>query len=208
MSNKPSFNHEKPFWNKNQLVIGIDEVGRGALAGPITVAGVIFPPHFNSQKISQVNDSKKLSPNTRLKLAPLIKKHALHYTVKSSSHKIIDQSGIIYALHKTMHTTLKHLPQANHLLLDGLSLPDSSDYPQKTHQTAIKKGDQISLSIAAASILAKVHRDSLMQKHHQKHPHYHWHSNKGYGTKQHIDSLKKHGLSSLHRKTFIQSFVS
>lgn len=208
MSSQPNFLLEKSFWQKDQLVVGLDEVGRGALAGPVTVAAVIFPPHLPRKKLSGVNDSKKLTPTAREKLVPQIKKFCLHFSLHSIDHQTIDRLNITAAIQKAMRASLKNLPPADHLLLDAFPLPYARGYPQRTHQTAVKNGDQRSFSIAAASILAKVHRDILMQEYHQLYPAYHWYANKGYGTKKHRQALKNQGPSPLHRRTFIKNFLS
>ena len=163
----------------NQFEAGIDEAGRGCLAGPVTAAAVIMPKSF---ELSTVDDSKKLSHEQRLELRYVIEKEALAYSVVHISHQVIDQINILQATFKAMHQCVDELSiRPELLLIDGNRFPA---YLGIIHQ-CIVKGDAKYQSIAAASILAKTYRDEYMEKLHRKHPQYGWISNKGYPTNKH-----------------------
>jgi ribonuclease HII len=200
---KPTLKLEKSLHLQGQLLIaGIDEVGWGALAGPVVAAAVIFPPHH--KPIKKVNDSKLLSPATREALALRIKLTALSYGIGIASVSKINTLGIVPATFLAMKRAINQLNQVSYLLIDGPKcLPD---YDLATQQ-AIIKGDRLCYSIAAASILAKVHRDSLMTKLHLITPHYAWASNKGYSTRSHRLAIYHHGLSSHHRQLFVRKII-
>ena len=249
----PTFRFEKPLWKKGYYVIGVDEVGRGALAGPLTVGAVCFSPqtiedggwkiekegrslkleksnfhHLSSKSTIYrqsstvksiqtlgINDSKKLSPQKREKLAKLIKKSCLAYATASISNRIINKVGITRATQIAMRKAIKLLIVNCYLLrrkklfvladafyiryLKGIGL---------RNQLAIKHGDKKSISIAAASIIAKVERDHNMVKLGHKYPIYFWKNNKGYGTRKHIEAIKKFGKSKFHRDLFLRKILS
>lgn len=178
-----------------QRVAGIDEVGRGSLAGPVVAAAVILPADAD---LMGVKDSKQLSRGTRERLALEIHRKALAIGIGSMDAGAIDRLNILRATFAAMEQAVDALEtEPDFLLIDGpyqLSLPIA--------QSGIRKGDQKSLSIAAASIVAKVHRDRLMVAYHERYPVYGFAANMGYGTKAHRDALERHGPCPLHRKTF------
>jgi ribonuclease HII len=178
-----------------QLVAGIDEAGRGPLAGPVVAAAVILPVDL---LITGVNDSKKLSPDTRERLFDSIMSQALSVGVGMGSPELIDRINILQATrHAMLEAVSLLLPQPDYLLIDGISTINSS-IPQKT----IKKGDSLSLSIAAASIIAKVTRDRLMRELDKIHPGYGFSGHKGYGSALHMEAIRRLGPSPVHRLTF------
>jgi ribonuclease HII len=180
----------------NQFEAGIDEAGRGCLAGPVTAAAVIMPKSF---ELSTVDDSKKLSHEQRLELRSVIEKEALAYSVVHISHQVIDQINILQATFKAMHQCVDELSiRPELLLIDGNRFPA---YLGIIHQCIIK-GDAKYQSIAAASILAKTYRDEYMEKLHRKYPKYGWISNKGYPTNKHRSAIKEFGPTKYHRTSF------
>lgn len=193
----PSFKFEKLLWKKGlNLVVGLDEVGRGAFAGPLVAAAVILQKNF---KTNGIKDSKLLLPGKREKLNKYILKNALHYSIIEISVKFINLYGVGRATEKALLDSIKKLDEKyDFVLVDGYKLKNFDDNLQK----GIIKGDSISVSIAAASIIAKVYRDNLMRKLHNKYPEYNFLENKGYGTKFHREALKKYGLSKIHRTSF------
>lgn len=210
-STNPTFKEEEKLWEKGfNYVIGLDEVGRGAFAGPVAVASVVFPKKIPQVLAREINDSKLLSHKKRLILSPLIKKHAIAYSICLEGVKTINKHGIGYATKKAFRksiaeTNSKLLKNNNKnntfILIDGFHIKYVRDFGIK-NQKAIIKGDRVSLSIAAASIIAKVHRDLLMETLGKKYPRYKWHENKGYGTRKHREAIKKYGLCLFHRSSF------
>lgn len=177
------------------FVAGIDEAGRGPLAGPVTAAAVILPAGLS---ISGVDDSKKLTPDKREKLFEIIMTSALSVGVGTISPAEIDRINILQATRQAMLSAVQQLsPQPDCLLIDGISTINSIII-QKT----IKKGDSLSLSIAAASIIAKVSRDRLMIEMDAKYPGYGFAGHKGYGSAAHLEAIRKYGPSPIHRLTF------
>ncbi|NRO37257.1 ribonuclease HII [Lactobacillus helveticus] len=188
------FSYEKQFWQKGKLVAGVDEVGRGPLAGPVVTAAVIIDHNFD---LLEVNDSKKLSPEKRFQLYPKILSEAVSVGIGVKSAAVIDQINIYEADRQAMAQAVKALDvKPNALLVDAMNVP--VDLPQ----IELIKGDAKSNSIAAASIVAKVFRDKLMDDYDKIYPQYGFPRNAGYGTKEHIDALKKYGPTPIHRKTF------
>ena len=186
----------KSFYQKKYIEAGCDEAGRGCFAGPVFAAAVILPKTFSHP---QLNDSKLLPAATRYELRPLIEAAAICYGVASVSPEEIDVINILRASFKAMHLALDMLNVAPELLLiDGNRF---TAYKRTPHRCVVK-GDSIYASIAAASILAKTYRDDYMLQLHQSYPHYHWHSNKGYGTAEHRKAIETHGLCEHHRKSF------
>lgn len=181
-------------------ICGIDEAGRGPLAGPVVAGAVILP---KDEKILYVNDSKKLSEKKREMLYDEIMDRALAVGVGIVGPERIDEINILQATYEAMRMAVAQLKvQPDILLNDAVTIPDL-----KVHQVPIVKGDAKSVSIAAASIIAKVTRDRLMREYGQVFPEYEFASNKGYGTKSHIEALKTYGPTPIHRRTFIQHFV-
>ena len=184
------------------VIAGMDEAGRGPLAGPVVCACAIMP--LNSDKIIEgVNDSKKLTPKKRDELYEKIKDTAVCYSIQEVDNKTIDKINILNATRLGMQNCVKNLKvKPDFVLIDyivGLEL-DVPNIP-------IVKGDAKSYSIACASILAKVYRDRLMEELDNKYPEYNFKKHKGYGTKEHIENLKKFGKCEIHRNTFIKHFI-
>lgn len=204
----PTLDEEKQLWNIDfYYVCGIDEVGRGAFAGPVVAGAVIFPKNFDPKLIPGVADSKLLSPKTRDRISELIKKHALDYAVGEISVVAINKFGIGKATQMAMRKAIARLSKGpDFVLIDAFYIPYVKNLRRK-NQKAIKKGDMKVVSIAAASIIAKVYRDKLMQALSTKHKVYGWGRNKGYGTKEHQEAIKKHGLTRLHRKVFCKGLI-
>jgi len=175
---------------------GIDEAGRGCLAGPVFAAAVILPKKFRNKWL---NDSKQLNETARYALRDVIESEALGFAVALIDHAEIDKINILRASIKAMHQALDKLEtEPEFILVDGNKFYTYKNIP---HQTIIK-GDATYMSIASASILAKTYRDDFMLKLHEKFPHYGWDKNKGYGTKDHLTAIQKFGYSTFHRKTF------
>lgn len=187
---------EKELWGKGFLyVAGLDEVGRGPLAGPVMTAACILPARFD---LPGLNDSKKLSESKREKLYEQIKSQALGYAIGSAEPAEIDVLNILQATKLAMKRAIESLKiRPQFLLIDALELPQI-----KIPQRGIIKGDERSASIAAASILAKVTRDRWMTELHKIYPEYGFDRNKGYGTKEHIEALNLYGPCPLHRRSF------
>lgn len=180
-------------------VCGIDEAGRGPLAGPVCAAAVILPPHL---EIPGLNDSKKLSDKRRRELMPVIKEQAIAYGIGMASHEEIDQINILQATFLAMERALAQLERkAKFALIDGNREKDFG-LPVMT----VVKGDSRSANIAAASILAKVTRDDLMEALAEEYPQYGFEIHKGYGTKAHYEALRTYGPSPIHRMTFLKKF--
>ena len=194
--------HERRLWASGRTyVAGVDEVGRGPLAGPVVAAAVILPQDFD---VLGIDDSKKLSPKKREELYGLIKEKALAWAIGWQGPEVIDEINILEATKKAMAEAVNGLSvRPQHVLIDGNFTVRSQDLPQ----TAIVKGDANSTSIAAASILAKVTRDRYMEEMALQYPGYAFESNKGYGTKAHYDGLKAQGPCPIHRKTFISDYL-
>lgn len=213
--------YENALYEKGiQYIAGVDEVGRGPLAGPVVSVAVVLPRDFN---ILGVDDSKKLSPKKREELYEQIKDAAVAYGVGCVDNETIDRINILEATKLAMKDALRELEGKlrdhlgedwkkltgdedrqkpcciQHVLIDALTLKDVP-----IEQTAIIHGDETSLSIAAASILAKVTRDRMMKEYHAIYPDYAFDCNKGYGTKAHYDGIQRKGLCPLHRKTFVK----
>ena len=186
----------KPFYQNELAEAGCDEAGRGCFAGPVFAAAVILPKNFFHPLL---NDSKQLNEKQRNELRPIIEEEAIGYHVASISHEEIDRINILKASIKAMHLSIAQSnPQPGLLLIDGNRFVR---YKRIPHQCIIK-GDATYASIAAASILAKTYRDELMLRLHEEFPHYHWNTNKGYGTEEHRLAIKQFGLCKYHRKSF------
>ncbi len=216
--------YESQLWEKGvELIAGVDEAGRGPLAGPMVVSAVILKKEsleilkekLNtgsgktrnydvglgeiSKRYSLINDSKKLTKTTREKLYKFIISEAKAFSIIEISHSYIDQKGITASTQKGFKKAVISLEKgAEHILTDHVCI---TDLDQKL-QTNITKGDSLSISIAAASILAKVHRDNLMCKYAKKFPQYGFEKHKGYGTKTHREAIFKFGPCEIHRKSF------
>lgn len=184
------------FFRKDLVEAGCDEAGRGCLAGPVCAAAVVLPGDFYHPLL---NDSKQLTEEHRELLRPVIESSALAWAVAMVDHEEIDRINILKASFKAMHLAIDQLQVTPQLLLiDGNRF---SPYFGIVHE-CIVKGDGKYASIAAASVLAKTHRDEYMQQLHRAHPHYGWDHNKGYPTPFHKQQIRSNGLSPFHRKTF------
>ena len=182
-----------------KLVCGIDEAGRGPLAGPVCAAAVILPPHL---EIPGLTDSKKLTDKKRRELMPIIKEQAIAWGIGFASHEEIDRINILQATYLAMERALEQLQvKPEFALIDGNRAKDFG-LPVKT----VVKGDSLSANIAAASVLAKVTRDDLMEAQAQDYPGYGFEVHKGYGTKAHYEALTQKGPSPIHRMTFLKKF--
>lgn len=186
----------QPYHQTELLEAGCDEAGRGCLAGPVVAAAVILPRDFYHPLL---NDSKQLSEAARNTLAPIIRDSAIAWAIGICDHKEIDKLNILRASFAAMHKAIQQLTTRPQLLLiDGNRF---HKYPRIPHLTMIK-GDARYASIAAASILAKTHRDALMLDLHAQFPQYHWANNKGYPTAEHREAIRAYGESPYHRRTF------
>jgi len=191
----PNLEYEKRIWAKGRIPAGVDEAGRGPLAGPVVAAAVVLP---DDCIIDGLDDSKKLSHSRRVTIYQEIRSIAICYAVGIVEPEEIDRVNILRAALLAMEISVKKLTtKPDYLLIDG---------NQKTSlllmQETIVKGDSKSCSIAAASILAKVTRDSIMEEYHSIYPEYNFKSHKGYPTKEHYEAIREHGPCPIHRKTF------
>lgn len=193
--------YEKTLYKKGYTYIaGIDEVGRGPLAGPVISCAIILPQDINIQGI---NDSKKLSKDKRNNLFTEIKRKALDIGIGIVEPEKIDQINILNATKLSMNIALSNLKiKPDYILIDAINLPNIQ-IPQKS----IIKGDEKSISIAAASIIAKVTRDAIMEEYHKVYPFYNFNTNMGYGSLSHTQAIKNYGLCPIHRRTFTKNFV-
>jgi ribonuclease HII len=194
----PTFQYENALWKKGiQHIAGVDEVGRGCFAGPVVAATVILPQTFSTTY--KINDSKKLSAKARQELEPIIKKEAIAYAIAEISVSTINELGIGKATQKAFTKAIMDLPIApDHILMDAFLIETIAP----NVQTPIVHGDQLSITIAAASIIAKVYRDNLMKRLHSQYPCYDFETNKGYGTRKHREAIQQYGLCELHRTSF------
>lgn len=189
----PDFTHEKR--HHPGLVAGVDEAGRGPLAGPVVAAAVILNPRTAPKGL---NDSKQLTAARRAELEPLIKAKAVCWGIGVASVEEIDRINILWATMLAMTRAMEALSaDCAHVLVDGNRCPQ-----WRWASTAVVEGDAKCLSIAAASILAKEERDRMMIAAAQEHPHYGWERNKGYGSARHLAALREHGATPLHRRSF------
>ncbi len=202
----PTFNEEQMLWNQGyEYVVGIDEVGRGCFAGPLMVGAVIFPKGYT--KVGNINDSKLLSADKRETVAKEIYSHTLLTAIAEVSVEEINtvgigkatQTGYSRVLQTILGNTKYNIPNTKYFILMDAFYIKNHD---KTKQKPIIKGDTISASIAAASVIAKVYRDNLMKDLHSQFEHYNFLKNKGYGTKDHREAIRQYGLCGLHRTSF------
>jgi ribonuclease HII len=211
----PDFSYEKSLWQENFQVIGVDEVGRGCLAGPVYAAAFCVPLTHTLTFLQEleslgINDSKKLTAPKREMIAKHLQTLPVHFAIGSSNVTAINTHGIVKATNQAMAQAIlkviEKLKTTNaHILADGPQIlhPDLEMFKQ----TPLIKGDSLSLSIAAASILAKVARDKYMTELSQQYPHYFWHENKGYGTLTHRQAILNHGVSNHHRTLFVRNIL-
>ena len=184
------------------IIVGVDEAGRGPLAGPVVAAAVAYAPEW---QLAGLDDSKKISPQARERLFPIIKDQALGHGIGIVDVATIDEINILQAALLAMKYAVSALPEKpDILLIDG-----NKRIVTEVEQWTIVKGDSLSQSIAAASVLAKVTRDRLMEKYHEEFPQYEFDRHKGYGTRLHRDLIREHGPCSIHRRTFkgVKEFV-
>ncbi len=195
----PDFELEKQaVSNGFSFVCGVDEAGRGPLAGPVCAAAVIFAP---DTELDGVNDSKKLSEKKREALFDVICQKAVAYSVAFASVEEIEEHNILNATYLAMNRAIEGLKiKADFALIDGNRIPKDIKIDCQT----VVKGDSKSLSIAAASILAKVTRDRLLMEYHEKYPQYNFAKHKGYGTAEHMEAIRKFGISEVHRPSFLK----
>ena len=193
---KKSLDFELRLWKDYPIIAGVDEAGRGALAGPIIVAAVVLPVGFQNPLIQ---DSKILSPSQRKKAFRIVKKEALEYNVIAKSAREVEIKNPLGATKEAMSEAILNLKNKPDLcLVDG----KEKIVVEKTKTVSIIGGDRRSINIAAASIIAKVTRDTIMQKLHKKYPLYDWFGNKGYPNGIHLSAIFQHGICDLHRKTY------
>ena len=189
--------HNNP--NNHEVFVGVDECGRGSLAGPVVAAAVVWNPDFQHENNRYIRDSKKLTKHQREDIASFIKDNAIDYSVAFVDNHEIDRVNILNATHIAMHNALSSLNvDFDHILVDGNSFPTFKD---KKH-TCVIKGDDKYMCIAAASIIAKTERDSYMENLCLMYPEYKWGKNAGYGTKEHMLAIKNNGITSYHRTSF------
>ncbi len=200
-----NFDYENQYWwSGKEIVVGLDEAGRGPIAGPLVIGICVFPPFYDNYAF---NDSKQLSDKKRRELLEVIKRDALYYNYEVVSVEEVDQYNIYAATQIGMERALKRMnKEAEAILTDAMPLPHVD---KKIPLEAIIKGDCKSITIAAASIIAKVTRDDMMIELDQKYPGYNLKQNKGYCTPEHIRLLKEHGITEIHRKTYepVASYV-
>ena len=183
-------------FNDDLFVCGVDEAGRGCLAGPVTAAAVILPKNY---KNNLIQDSKKLNAHNRMKLYDEITSIAIDYSIIDIPNDIIDSINVLESTFLAMNKAIsKIIRKADYIIIDGNQFKTKSKFKYE----CVIRGDSIYQSIAAASILAKVHRDKLMVKYNKEYPYYDWINNKGYGTIKHKNAIKKFGISIYHRKSF------
>ncbi len=178
-----------------RYICGIDEVGRGPLAGPVVACAIILDLE---KELLYVNDSKKLSEKKREEVFKDIEKNMVDIGFGIVDNKVIDEINILNATKLAMKQAISKLKNVDFLLIDAVKLDDIG-----IESNSLIKGDEKSISIAAASIMAKVTRDKMMEDFHKKYPYYDFLNNKGYGTKNHIDGIKKYGITDIHRRSFI-----
>lgn len=222
----PNFSFEKSQWKKGlKFVAGVDEVGRGSFAGPVVAASVVFEKNTKIPKDIKINDSKKLTPKQREKAADWIKKNACSWAIGEVSASVINRVGMAKATKMAFRRAVVNANRnakgrIDFLLIDAFYVPYLRGFPagrksakkrhrttdSRTRQLAIVNGDEKSMSIAAASIVAKIHRDSVMERLGRKsgYKKYGWDKNKGYGTDKHQRAIKKYGITRYHRKSFIK----
>ena len=199
----PTLDEERELWQKGFFhICGVDEVGRGSWAGPVVVGAVIFPQEF--QVFPGLFDSKQLLPAKREQVAREVKRQALSFATCEIGVPVIDRVGIGEATQIAFRKVIRELsPKPDFILIDSFYIK----YLNRSNQKPIKKGDEKSASIAAASVIAKVYRDELMRKLASSYPEYGFEEHKGYGTKKHQKAIRKNGFSDIHRRSFNLNFL-
>jgi ribonuclease HII len=226
----PNFSFEKRLWKKGfQFVAGIDEVGRGCFAGPVVAAAVVFKETMSDGLKGKINDSKKLKPRQRKISSEWIRENAIIWGIGEASVAEINRVGIGKATSSAFRRAVSNAnkrPQdrVDYLLIDAFYVPYIGGYPMRykkarrnnklkdshSRQLAVVNGDEKAFSISAASIVAKVYRDNLMKKlsRRERYKVYKWGKNKGYATKEHQTAIRQHGITRLHRKQFVETFLN
>lgn len=195
----PTYSIEDEVKSKGfKYVAGVDEVARGTFVGSVIAAAVVVPDDFITKLMYKVNDSKKLSPEMREELYDLITNNC-DYGIGEISNEEIDRTDILRATQLAMYKALDNLDRVDYALVDGNFVLDNINVAQQKH---VIKGDCKSISIASASIVAKVTKDRIMDILHEEFPEYRWDTNRGYGTRKHIEAIKKYGITKYHRKSF------
>jgi ribonuclease HII len=198
------FSFEKQYWDQGKdLVVGIDEVGRGPLAGPVVICAVVLSK--DCQLVSGVKDSKKISKKKHPLLVQQLKESGLIYQLGVGSVKQINSLGIVGAIQSAINQSLSKIALYHHVLMDGLPFKEPLEISSSIDY--VTKGDAKAYSIAAASIIAKNYRDNLMREIGEEFSHYGWEKNSGYGTKIHREAILEHGPSVHHRELFIRKLV-
>jgi len=217
--NIPDFKYENKFWKSGfELVAGTDEVGRGCFAGPVVAGCVVFPSSFKGQSFKgvKIDDSKRMTAKQREVADKWIRGNALSWGIGETTTNEINRFGIINASNKAFRKAIvqasnklktKDLRPIDFLLIDAFYIPFVRGI-KRANQMAIIKGDQKSISIAAASIIAKVYRDKLMTRLSKKYEQYFWYKNKGYGTKAHREAIIEYGITQFHRTQFVATYLS
>lgn len=197
------YNFDKSFQNV-ALLAGVDEVGRGPLAGPIVAASVILNyDNLEANLIEEINDSKKLSEKKRIELDKIIKEKAIAYNIAVIDNKEIDGRGIAWCNNEVLKRAVERLRiKPDFVISDGYAV-NGLDIPNQFFH----KGDSKSAAIACASIIAKVFRDTLMKEYHKKFPCYNFEKNVGYGSEEHINAIKHHGITEIHRRSFLRNII-
>ena len=196
---KPSTRVERAHWDAGRtMIVGADAVGVACLSGPVLAAAVVMPP--NARRIPGIRDSKMLSRAQRERLYPFIRRRALAVGIGAASVREIDRINIYHATNLAMRRAICRVAERDHVLIDGLRVRQFQE--QVGPYTAIVRGDAKCYSIAAASIVAKVIRDRLMDRLAARHPHYGWEHNAGYATLTHRRGIEEHGITAFHRRSF------
>lgn len=192
--------------NQGGYIVGVDEVGRGPLAGPIVAAAVVLNLNYenDTELILHINDSKKISIQVRENLDGIIKEKAVSYCIIEIDNDEIDNKGIAWCNNEVLKRACEGVAVTPKLVLSDGYLVKNCKYPNEF----IIKGDSKSASIACASIIAKVYRDNIMKEYSKKYPHYGFEKNVGYGTKEHIEAIKEYGCTPIHRKSFLKNILN
>lgn len=192
--------YEREHWARGECVAGIDEAGRGPLAGPVVAACIVMPP---DDLILGIDDSKKLSEKRREALYDVILEKAVDYSVSIVDNRVIDEINILQAARRAFEQSLSGLKTPpNHVYTDAMEMKTSVPF------TSLIKGDAKVYTIAAASIIAKVTRDRIMREYDEQYPQYSFAKHKGYETKAHYDAIRAYGILDIHRKTFLRKFLN
>lgn len=217
LKNRPDFSIEEKKWQEGiEYIAGLDEVGRGSFAGPVVAGCAVFDQSTEIPDEVRIDDSKRLTPNQRKEAEVWIKENAVYCSVGEVHAKVINRLGMSKATYMAFRKAVRRANKMaenriEFLLVDAFFVPYLRGFPasKKMKQKAVKKGDSKSFSIAAASIIAKEYRDNLMRNLANKNPFdkYLWHKNKGYGTREHGQAIKKYGITGHHRVKFVETYL-